>query len=88
MIEWKNDEVSVDGQWAIQTERLNHEPVWRYFMTMPPEVRQYVDDHPGDTDAWLGHYSVSFREMHAQAERLLEIVANPTKPRRRAKKGV
>ncbi len=84
MIEWKNDEVSKDGQWAIQTERLHHEPIWRYFMTMPPEVRTYIDDNPGDTDAWIGHYSVSFREMHAQAERLLEFAAG--KPRRKRAK--
>ena len=37
-----------------------------------------------DTDAWIGHYSVSFREMHAQAERLLEFAAG--KPRRKRAK--
>lgn len=82
-IEWhEHGESSKDGQWAIQTERLHHEPIWRYFMDMPAEVRQYCEDNPGDIDAWRGRYSTSLKEMHAQAERLLEIVANPTKKRR------
>lgn len=44
-IEWhEHGESSKDGQWAIQTERLHHEPIWRYFMDMPAEVRQYCED--------------------------------------------
>lgn len=69
MIVWENDEVSADGQWIIDTDY--DQPVWRTFAEMPPEVRKYVEDHPGDTDAWTGHYSVSLAEMHAQAELLL-----------------
>ena len=82
-IEWSKDgETSKDGKWVIRTEHRPGDPPWTWFLVSPDEVHQYCLDNPGDTDAWRGRYATTLAEMHAQAERLLEIVANPTKKRR------
>jgi hypothetical protein len=85
-IEWARDgKSSADGEWEIEAV-VSRDPAddgltWRWFPQVPDAVSYYRDQHPGDTDAWVGHYSVTLDEMHEQADRLLK---KATKRRRAA----
>lgn len=76
MIEWNpGGRTSKDGEWEIQKDRSSYEPTWSFFSKVPEAVSTYRDQHPGDTDAWIGIYTEDVEEMHAQAERLLKIAS-------------
>jgi hypothetical protein len=75
-MKWESNGLhSIDGEWSIHTDREREgEPRWTYFARVPLAVIEYRAAHPGDTDAWLGQYSVSLEEMHQQAEALMTKV--------------
>jgi hypothetical protein len=47
-------DVTTDGVWSIQTERIRGEPPLRYIMGSPPGFREWVRLTDHETAWWVG----------------------------------